>query len=101
MLKEWNENKLKVILPTLLRGKLVDIYLTIDEETCENLQHLKKALMRQAGLPCDFLTSGQSFMACCQGRSESANNFAMDLKRLFVELYTDEEITLAILLQEF
>ena len=44
--KDWNENKQKVILPTLLCGRLVDIYLTIDEETHENLQHLKKALMR-------------------------------------------------------
>ena len=74
--KDWNENKRKVILPTLLRGKLVDIYLTIDEETRGNLQHLKKALMRQAGLLRDPLTTGQSFMTRRQGSSESVNDFA-------------------------
>ena len=86
-------------MPTLLRGKLVDIYLTIDEETRGNLQHLKKALMRQAGLLRDPLTAGQSFMTRRQGSSESVNDFAMDLKRLFVESYPDEEVTSAILLQ--
>ena len=85
----------------LLRGKLVDIYLTIDEETRGNLQHLKTALMRQAGLLCDPLTAGQSFMTRHQGPSESVNDFATDLKRLFVESYPDEEITSAILLQRF
>ena len=99
--KDWNENKRKVILPTLLCGKLVDIYLTTDEETCGNLQHLKKALMHQAGLLRDPLTAGQSFMIRCQGPSESVNDFATDLKRLFVESYPDEEITLPILLQQF
>ena len=33
--------------------------------------------------------------------SESVNDFAMDLKRLFVESYPNEEITSAILLQWF
>ena len=36
-----------------------------------------------------------------QGPSESVNDFATDLKRLFVESYPDEEITSAILLQQF
>ena len=99
--KDWNENKRKVILPTLLRGKLVDIYLTIDEETRGNLQHLKKALMRHAGLLRDPLTACQSFMTRRQGPSESVNDFATDLKRLFAESYPDEEIILAILLQRF
>ena len=85
----------------LLRRKLVDIYLTIDEETYENLQHLKKALMCQAGLLHNPLTAGQSFMARCQGPSESVNDFAMDLKKLFVKLYVSKEITSAILLQRF
>ena len=99
--KDWNEDKQKVILPMLLCGKLVDIYLTIDEETRGNLQHLKTALMRQAGLLRDPLTAGQSFMTRRQGPSESVNDFATDLKRLFVESYPDEEITSAILLQRF
>ena len=88
-------------MPTLLYGKLVDIYLTIDKETRGNLQHLKKVLMRQAGLLSDPLAAGQSFMAHQQGLSKNVYDFAMDLKRLFVESYPDEEITSVILLQQF
>ena len=40
-------------------------------------------------------------MACQQGPSESVYDFATDLKKLFVELYPDKEITSAILLQQF
>ena len=68
----------------LPRGKLVDIYLTIDEERWENLQHLKKVLMHQAGLLHDPLTVSQPFMTCHQGPSESVNDFATDLKKLLV-----------------
>ena len=99
--KDWNDDKKKVILPTLLRGKLIDIYMTTDEETRGDLQSLKKALMRQAGLFRDPLTAGQSFMSRRQGPGESVSDFATDLKRLFVESYPDEQITSAILLQRF
>ena len=99
--KNWNEDKRKVIVPTLLRGKLVDIYINIDEETRGNLQNLKKELMRQAGLVRDPLTAGQSFMSRRQGPSESVSDFAADLKKLFVESYPDEQTTSAILLQRF
>ena len=57
--------------------------------------------MRQASLLRDLLTAGQSFMTRHQGSSESVNDFATDLKRLFVESYPNEEITSAILLQRF
>ena len=59
--KEWDDNK-KVILPTLLWGKLVDIYMTLSEEARGALPELKKTLMRQAGLLRDPLTASQSFM---------------------------------------
>ena len=31
--KEWDEAKRKLILPSMLRGKLVDIYISLDEGT--------------------------------------------------------------------
>ena len=99
--KDWNENKRKVILPTLLRGKLVDIYMTIDDEMRGDLQDLKKALMHHAGLLRDPLTAGQSFMSCRQGPGEKVTDFATDLNKLFVESYPNEQITSAILLQRF
>ena len=44
--KEWNEGKRATVLPTLLRGKLVDIYIELSEGTRANLVEVKKALMR-------------------------------------------------------
>ena len=49
--------------------------------------------MNQAGLLLNPLTAGQSFMTSCQGPSESVNDFATDLKRLFVEPYPNKETT--------
>ena len=42
--KDWNDGKRKVVLPTLLRDKLFDIYTLLDEETQGDLHWLKKAL---------------------------------------------------------
>ena len=68
--KEWNDDKQKVILPTLLRGKLVDIYMTLNGDTRGDLPALKKTLMRQAGLLRDPLTASQSFMSRRQASEE-------------------------------
>lgn len=43
--KEWNAAKKATILPTLLRGKLVDIFIELNEETRADLTELRKALM--------------------------------------------------------
>ena len=99
--KDWNANKRKVVLPTLLRGKLVDIYTTLDEETRGDLQCLKKELMTQAGLLRDPLAAAQSFMSRCQKPCEKVNDFVSDLRKLFVEAYPREEVTSTILLQRF
>ena len=40
--EEWPVEKQKVILPTLLRGKLVDIYMGLDDTTRDDLKLLKK-----------------------------------------------------------
>ena len=43
--KEWDEARQKLVLPTFLRGKLVDYYTEADEETRCNLVRLKTLLM--------------------------------------------------------
>lgn len=60
--KEWNAAK-KTILPTLLCGKLVDIFIELDKETRVDLSVLKKVLMRKAGLTKDPLVAGKGFIA--------------------------------------
>ena len=97
--KDWNANKRKVNFPTLLRGKLVDIYMTIDDET-RDLQDLKNTDASCWALQ-DPLTASQSFMSCREVPGEKVKDFATDLKKLFVESYPNEQIMSAILLQQF
>jgi len=99
--KEWSEAKKKVILPTLLCGKLVDVYVALDEETRASLLNTKKALMESAGTRRDPLTAGQAFMSRHQLPGETVRDYAMNLRKLFTESYPDEEQTSAILLQRF
>ena len=97
--KEWNDDKKKVILPTLLRGKLVDVYMTLNEETRGALPELKKTLMHQAGLFRDPLTASQSFMSRRQASGEKLSDFAVQLQKLFAESYPGEATTSPMLLQ--
>ena len=99
--KEWPVAKQKVILPTLLRGKLVDIYMGLDDTTRDDLKLLKKALMKDAGLVRDPLSAGQLFMTRHQLSGEKVNDFASELKKLFTESYPSEAMTSAMLLQHF
>ena len=99
--KEWNDTKKKLILPTLLRGKLVDVYIALDEETRGDLPNTKTALMQSAGVLRDPLTAGQAFMSRRQGTGETVRDYAMHLKKLFVESYPGEAQTSVILLQRF
>jgi len=92
--KEWNADKQKVILPTLLRGKLVDYYAEFDEATRGDLERLKTSLMTKAGLVWDRLTSSQMFMTRSQWPEEKVADFVVELR----EAYPSEELTSAILL---
>ena len=79
--KEWTAAQKKRILPTLLRGKLVDIYMGLNDETRGDLTLLKKALVKQAGLMRDLLSAGQLFMTHHQLPGEKVNDFASELKK--------------------
>lgn len=99
--KEWNDDRQKLVLPTLLRGKLVDYYTEADEETRGDLGRLKTLLMAKAGLVRDSLASSQIFMTRTQYPEEKVSDFAVELKRLFKEAYSTDDYTSAILLQRF
>ena len=88
--KEWDEAKQKLILPTLLCGKLVDSYVALDESARRTLGNIKKALMESVGIARDPLTAGQAFMGRHQGAGEAVRDYATDLKKLFKESYPDE-----------
>ena len=99
--KEWNTGKRAIVLPTLLRGKLLDIYIELGEDTRADLAEVKKTLMSKVGLTKDPLVAGKEFIARVQWEDETVNTFAVDLKLLFSQAYPSEEPTAGILLQRF
>ena len=99
--KEWDEAKQKLILPTLLRGKLVDVYVQLNETARANLGNVKKALMKGVGIARDPLTAGQAFMSRHQSAGETVRDYTADIKRLFKEAYPEKAQASPILLQRF
>ena len=99
--KEWNTAKQLSILPTLLRGKLVDYYVELDTTTKADLKLLKTALTMRARLTRGPLTARRMFISRCQLPGKKAEDFVNDLKKIFKQAYPEEELTSGILLQRF
>ena len=91
--KEWNDDRKKVVLPTLLRGKLVEYYMEANDAIRGDLAALKIFLMTKVGLVRDPLTSSQLFMTRSQHSGERILDFVSDLKKLFKEDYSTEDYT--------
>ena len=87
-----------MVLPTLLRGKLVDIYIELSKETRGDLAEVKKVLMSKAGLTTDPLVARKELIARIQRDDEPVNTFASELNLLFGQAYPSEEPTSGILL---
>ena len=79
--KEWDEAKQKLILPTLLCGKLVDSYVALDESAHRTLGNIKKALMESVGIARDPLTAGQAFMGHHQGAGGTTQQILRNCSR--------------------
>ena len=73
--KDWNTAKRATMLPTLLRGKLVDIYIKLSEEIRGDLVEVKKAVMSKAGLTKDSLVAGKEFITRIQQDGQPVNTF--------------------------
>ena len=99
--KEWNADRRKLVLPTLLRGKLVEFYVEANDATRGDLSNLKTFLMSKVGLVRDPLTSSQLFMSRSQHPGERILDYVADLKKLFKEACSTEDFTSTILLQRF
>ena len=99
--KEWNANKQLAVIPTLLRGRLIDYYVELDDETKADLKLLKAALQERAGTKEDPLLASKNFNQRSQGPDEKVNDYASALKKLFKIAYPDEAMTSAVLLQRF
>ncbi|ETW99204.1 MAG: hypothetical protein ETSY2_41360 [Candidatus Entotheonella gemina] len=99
--KEWDEAKQLTVLPTLLRGKLLDRFVDFDEETKGDLAKLKTALEKAVGRADDPLAAAKAFVSRDQHPNERAEDFAIALKKLFKEAYPSEVVTSSVLLQRF
>lgn len=96
--KEWEQAKQLSVLPTLLRGKLLDKYVEIDDETKGHIERLKATLEKTSGRTEDPLAAARAFVARDQNPSESVEDFAGALKKFSS---TDEAATSTVLLQRF
>ena len=88
--KEWNDAKQLTIILTLVRGKLLDYYLDLCEEEKSSMEALKRALVGRAGLSADPLVAAGKFMTRCQGTTESAFDYLVELRRLFKRAHPAE-----------
>uniref|UniRef100_A0A1X7VK23 Uncharacterized protein n=1 Tax=Amphimedon queenslandica TaxID=400682 RepID=A0A1X7VK23_AMPQE len=71
---EWDEQKQVAIIPTLLRGNLVDAYVELEDEVKGDLKQLMLALMRRVGFEADPLIAGKKFKARIQQEGEKVSH---------------------------
>jgi len=89
------------VIPTLLRGKLIDYYVELPDDTKSNIDRLKAALQERAGVKEDPLVAYKCFNQRNQCSDEKIKDFASALKHLFKNAYPDESMDSAVLLQRF
>ena len=91
----WDEGRQLVIIPTLLRGKLLDFYLDLKDTEKNTLQAVKDNLVKRTELK-NALAATRDFQGRTQGAQERARDFAADLKKMFKQAYPDEAETSAV-----
>lgn len=99
--KEWGDEKQLAVLPTLLRGKLLDYYLDLSVDEKASLAALKTALVKRAGLGTDPLIAAREFMNRNQGDHETTADYMIALKKLFRQAHPTESRDSTVLLQKF
>ena len=87
---KWEKEKELTVLPALLRGKLVEYYVSLEDEKKADPETLRKALMDRAGISKDPLASAKVFSERRQGEQETVTDFEGALKKLFKEAYPEE-----------
>ncbi len=99
--KKWDEVKQLSIVPALLRGKLVEIFVDLEDEEKADIKTLKRALSARAGLTSDPLASARRFNDRKQEPGEKVSNYARELKRLYSRAYPGEDAQSIVLVQRF
>ncbi len=99
--KQWEGPKQLAVIPTLLRGRLVDYYIDLEDPEKADIGVLKKALAKRAGLTTDPLVAARKFTTRNQAHQERVSDFASALKKLFKQAYPSETTASSVLLQRF
>lgn len=99
--KEWSEAKQLSVIPTLLRGKLNDYYVELDDTNKADLKLLKVALLERAGKKEDSLVASKVVNERSQSVDERVADYASAQKKLFKVAYPGEAMTSAVLLRRF
>jgi len=93
--KEWDAAKQLAVIPALLRGKLIDYYVELDDATKKDWgQHSRRELERRRIHWLHFTQRNQR-------EGERVSDFASSLKQLFKTAFPQEAMTSAVLLQRF
>ena len=79
--KEWSQEKRALILPTLLRGKLVECYGELEADTKKTVNYVKEELVKRLRLCREPLEAGKLFMTRSQLERERVTEFATLLKK--------------------
>ena len=77
--KQWQEEKQLQILPTLLRGNLVDYYMDLGDDEKKSLEEVKQALERKAGIKKDPTVAAKYFNSRHQDDRECVMDYATQL----------------------
>ena len=88
--KNWDEAEQLSIVPALLHGKLVEIFVDLEDEEKVDIKTLKGALAKRAGLMTDPLASTRRFNDRKQEPAEKVSDYARELKKLFSRAYPSE-----------
>ena len=99
--KEWNAAKQLSVVPALLRGKLLDYYVQLEDSEKSSMKVLKVALMTRSGIAKEPLSAAKLFTDRVQGSQERVGDYGMALKKAFKEAFPVELVTSAVLLQRF
>ena len=99
--KEWDEDRQHAIIPTLLHGKLFDLYIDLPQDTKEDLQKLKEALAEWAGTIRDRLSAAKLLAKRNQQREKKVIDYADELKELLRDAYPSEKVDSTTLFDDF
>ena len=78
--KEWTVNKQLTVIPTLLRGRLIDYYVELEDATKNDLALLKVALLDKSDKKEDPLVASWCLNQRNQSQDEKVIDFAAVLK---------------------